>query len=461
MAGFTTTTGGLNFQYPNRDTTNWDAVMSNSFTTISAHNHDRDSAGSGNALTDRSILLNNTGWLQGADFAGSGTVNLIRVNTSDEIELGATLSVEQGGSGATSFTDHGIILGSGTDPLSVTAAPTTGQLLVGSTSNDPILLNSQMMQGHRCHFWNLSFTHTAGVLTIAGADGTALSTTNPAYVTMASNVTPGRLVQHVITANQTLTASDMTGNTQGTTASIAWGENLLQYVCCFADSSDANLVFGITRLPNLIITPASSANIGDPSAANMNQQYGLFSFDDITESNYTSKAIGYIGSFRASKDASDAWTFTSLDVSDGAGQFNEARGLVFPTNQNGAAANTHFQDNGGTAPHFTTITMNYYIGLSGNIFVSVFQGGDGGTDGAGAVGLTMSTPFISRDSYINGTFDITAVTAQPAASSVLGNGTPLVVFRQVTNQSQLTNGQFTNGNRTVTGTLIYKAKAEA
>lgn len=92
MAGFSTTSGGLNFQYPNRDTTNWDATMANTFTTISSHDHDRDTAGRGNALTDRSILATNTGWFQATDFAGTGTVNLIRANTSDLIELGANLA---------------------------------------------------------------------------------------------------------------------------------------------------------------------------------------------------------------------------------------------------------------------------------------------------------------------------------------------------------------------------------
>jgi hypothetical protein len=92
MAGFSTTSGGLNFQYPNRDTQNWDAVMANSFTTISSHDHSRDTAGRGAALTDRSILLDNAGWLQGANNAGSGTVNLIRATTGDKVEIGGNLN---------------------------------------------------------------------------------------------------------------------------------------------------------------------------------------------------------------------------------------------------------------------------------------------------------------------------------------------------------------------------------
>lgn len=92
MAGFSTTVGGLNFQYPNRGTVNWDAVVSNTFTTISSHDHNRDTAGRGKVLNDRSILATNTGWFQATDFAGTGTVNLIRANTSNLIELGANVA---------------------------------------------------------------------------------------------------------------------------------------------------------------------------------------------------------------------------------------------------------------------------------------------------------------------------------------------------------------------------------
>lgn len=92
MAGFSTTSGGLNFQYPNRDTQNWDTVMSNTFNTLSSHDHSRDTAGRGTAITDRAILLANAGWLQATDFAGTGTINLIRVNTSNVIDLGVAVN---------------------------------------------------------------------------------------------------------------------------------------------------------------------------------------------------------------------------------------------------------------------------------------------------------------------------------------------------------------------------------
>lgn len=50
---------------------------------------------------------------------------------------GDTVDVAEGGTGASSLTDHGILLGSGTSAITALAAATTGQLLVGATGADP------------------------------------------------------------------------------------------------------------------------------------------------------------------------------------------------------------------------------------------------------------------------------------------------------------------------------------
>jgi hypothetical protein len=52
--------------------------------------------------------------------------------------ISGTATVSQGGTGATSFTAHGILLGEGTSAVTPTAAMTDGQLLIGQTSADPL-----------------------------------------------------------------------------------------------------------------------------------------------------------------------------------------------------------------------------------------------------------------------------------------------------------------------------------
>ena len=68
--------------------------------------------------------------------------------------LTTALTVAQGGTGATSLTDGGILLGSGTGAVTATAQPSDGQLLIGNTGNDPTLA---------------SVTNGAGIVITGGA----------------------------------------------------------------------------------------------------------------------------------------------------------------------------------------------------------------------------------------------------------------------------------------------------
>ena len=227
-------------------------------------------------------------------------------------------------------------------------------------------LTNWMQQGNNCFFWNLSFTHSAGTLTLAGADGTALSTTNPAYVSMPSNVTAGRMVVYTITANETLTVSDMTGNILGTTAAIAWGNSLPLYVGFMADASDANLEPVISRIPNLQISPSSSANIGDPASATADLETSVFAWNDITEANYQSKQLGFIGSLTATKAiTTDAWTLDALTSYDGVGRWNSTTTFTLPVSQNGAESTTYFTATAGVEPKFATNNASYSMSRDG------------------------------------------------------------------------------------------------
>jgi hypothetical protein len=67
----------------------------------------------------------------GLTTAGAGNVVTITMDTP--------VTVANGGTGVSTMTDGGIVLGSGTDAVTVTSQPTDGQLLIGSTGNDPVL----------------------------------------------------------------------------------------------------------------------------------------------------------------------------------------------------------------------------------------------------------------------------------------------------------------------------------
>jgi len=68
--------------------------------------------------------------------------------------------VAAGGTGATTLTDHGILLGSGTSAVTALGEATDGQIPIGSTGNDPVL--ATLTAGN-----NISITNAAGAVTIA------------------------------------------------------------------------------------------------------------------------------------------------------------------------------------------------------------------------------------------------------------------------------------------------------
>ena len=89
-----------------------------------------------------------------------------------------TLGADQGGTGASTLTDHGVLLGSGTDPITALGAMTNGQLVIGSTGNDPVVASITDGEG-------IDTTGGAGTLTIACEDA---STSNKG-VTVYSGTT--------------------------------------------------------------------------------------------------------------------------------------------------------------------------------------------------------------------------------------------------------------------------------
>jgi hypothetical protein len=87
-----------------------------------------------NAVTDASIIWDETKFdLTASPLTTTGAV------TAGSLVLTTDLAVTHGGSGASTFTDHSILLGSGTAAFTALGAATNGQLPIGSTGADPVL----------------------------------------------------------------------------------------------------------------------------------------------------------------------------------------------------------------------------------------------------------------------------------------------------------------------------------
>jgi len=112
-----------------------------------------DTSGGGGGTpggSNTQVQYNNAGAFAGnagltfADGSGTLTATILTDGTA-QLTAGALtglttpLTVAQGGTGASSITDGGIILGSGTAAVTATAQPADGELLIGSGGSDPVL----------------------------------------------------------------------------------------------------------------------------------------------------------------------------------------------------------------------------------------------------------------------------------------------------------------------------------
>jgi hypothetical protein len=82
------------------------------------------------------------------------------------LELGTALAVSEGGTGATSLTDGGILLGSGANSITATSVLTDGQLLIGDGSGDPTLAELSTTTGNN-NTGSLKITNGAGTITLS------------------------------------------------------------------------------------------------------------------------------------------------------------------------------------------------------------------------------------------------------------------------------------------------------
>lgn len=312
---------------------------------------------------------------------------------------------------------------------------------------------------------NLSIGVSGTTLTIASGDGTALSSSNVGYVVAQSGATPGELVLHSFTANVTMTDTDMDGNIFNTTAATAWGNVKPMYLYVMQDDSDANPVFAWGAVPHNTIAPAA-ASIGDPSAANADAQESLYSWTDITEANYDGNPVTVLGSIRATKDASDSYTFTISEGQDGIGRFNEVTRFTFPTGQYAANSGTYTDANGGTAAVYNSIQVYYQQMRNGFHTLSYSLRGDGGTDGSGAVEARFVFPMIPAGEINgiggDGIFLLYRVAAgnYTAGQAILRSGTDHEFWLYETvNTGTVQWGDMTNGDRFLWGTVNYMAKS--
>lgn len=124
-------------------------------TTVNATTFDTNVAAAGVTLAGTTLSADGSDADIDINITAKGTGQVI----IDDLQLTTDLAVSEGGTGASTFTDHGILLGSGASAITATAAPTDGQLLIGNSGADPDLATLTAGAG-------MSVTNAAGSITI-------------------------------------------------------------------------------------------------------------------------------------------------------------------------------------------------------------------------------------------------------------------------------------------------------
>jgi len=253
---------------------------------------------------------------------------------------------------------------------------------------------------------NLGVTLAAGVFSITGADGAALSSANPGYVCVPST-TAGQNVTLKVTAPQSFNddahaSSSLASLGFGITETVAWAQDapFFLYVINRANSNidgeDGSSVFAMARNFAMNTSPSAAGNIGDNATiAATDDQTSIVVMQDVTVANYTSLGTMMVGALRMQwSTVTDDWTVQALSATDGIGQHAMDNAWNtdwnFPQNQNGATAGSSFLTD---IIEFTTEGYSYRINRDGSCTILIYWTGDGGGDGSTGSDAIVALPY--------------------------------------------------------------------
>jgi hypothetical protein len=139
------------------------SVTSLTATTVYGTTFDTNVAAAGVTLSGTTLSADGTDANIDINITAKGTGQVI----IDDLQLTTDLAVTEGGTGASSLTDHSVLFGSGTSAITASAALTDGQLVIGDSGSDPSLATLTEGVG-------IDVTNGSGTITVAST-GTTLN----------------------------------------------------------------------------------------------------------------------------------------------------------------------------------------------------------------------------------------------------------------------------------------------
>lgn len=279
---------------------------------------------------------------------------------------------------------------------------------------------------------NLGFDYTSGRFSIVGADGTALSATNPGYVRvqngldLGENLTVSLVKPYKFDDDSSAVTQDLAGWYTGMNSGDDWDEDRLFYVYVIAhDTPTSDPAIGISINPRMRVT-FSTAFLNVPGTINSTDYQsvmllpisdGMGGFTNPTPGDYDGNPCRMIGSFRmrTTDTANNDWTVQTFTANDGVGRFHEKTRFIMPSGVRGAASGKYFFNNAGTVPAFSINAVFYNINTSG-LVTYWWSLTTATTAGVGAVILRLVAPYPVNNSNTGSgwLFDSSGSTTVPA-----------------------------------------------
>lgn len=207
---------------------------------------------------------------------------LISITPTGVVTLFNDLDVTEGGTGVSTLTSHGILLGNGTGDIQATAEPSDGQILIGDTSGFPILSTLTAGSG-------IGIANAAGSITIS------VGATVPTTFTAENASTCSPAANNINIVGTATNGIDTTA--AGSTVTIGMGTSY----------SDGNFSFTTSSAgTDRSLTVSNSDNSAAASAAHMQISVGG---STSTGDPYTNYLVSGAGTFSVGIDNSDSDNF--------------------------------------------------------------------------------------------------------------------------------------------------------